>query len=87
MSYSEHREFYPVADELLVYLEEHIQEKGANHYASTITAEQVVTLVDFAARFNLMAEDLWRLAEAGLDKPSLVQDLSPAQAVQLLNTF
>jgi hypothetical protein len=33
MSYKEHREFYPLADELLVYLEECIQAKGIEHYA------------------------------------------------------
>ena len=38
MSYKEHRKFYPLTDELLVYLEECSQEKGVNHYASVITA-------------------------------------------------
>jgi hypothetical protein len=46
------------------------------HYSTYITAEQAVTLVDFASRFNLAAEDLWGLAEAALDRPALVQELS-----------
>ena len=81
MSYKEFDQFHPLADELLVYLEECIQAKGVKHYANVITAEQVVTLVDFAARFNLMAEDLWRLAGAALDEDRVVGGLAPAKAL------
>jgi len=81
MSYKEYHQFYPLADELLVYLEECIEAKGVEHYAKVITADQVVTLVDFAARFNLMAEDLWKLADAALDEGRVVEDLAPANAI------
>ena len=46
-----------------------------------------MTIIDFAIKFNVMSDDMWKLALEALDDDKVIKDLKPGKVIHLLNVL
>jgi len=87
MSYHEYQDFFPMADEVSLYLVDLIEEEGEDSLIQRCTSSQAVSLVNFGTKFEIGEKTFWNFVLDIVQKENTIKGLSPNESLHLLGTL
>lgn len=81
MSFEDFQQFFPLADELVHYIEE------LHEDTHEITATQTLSLISFGSKFTISSMVFWDIALQSIKDKKVIEQLSGSQTIKALNSL